>query len=78
MIDAISQKPLRIDPDEYPYLIVPYSQLDQVKALLEANKVSFDVDEEVLSMDNGPEVAFVNFPRRTDPAMIQRLLDSIP
>jgi hypothetical protein len=61
-----------------PYIMVPASQLDQVMALLKADKISFWVDEEVISLDGQPEIAVVNLGHGNDPVAIQRLLDSIP
>jgi hypothetical protein len=80
MNDTTTRKPLRVSTDggAGPYIVVPVSQLDQVVALLDANKVSYWVDEEALSIDGKPEIIFVNLERGSDPAAIQRLLDSIP
>jgi hypothetical protein len=61
-----------------PYIMVPVTQLERVKALLDANKDSYWVDEEVISVDGKPEVAVINLGRRSDPERIQHLLDSIP
>ena len=36
------------------------------------------VDEEVLSIDGKPEIAFINLEDQTDAAMVQRLLDTVP
>jgi hypothetical protein len=80
MIDAITKKPITvIAPDpEWPYLIVPETQLKAVCALLDSGRISYDVDEEVLSVDEGPEVGFIDIRCGTDPALIQRLLDRVP
>jgi hypothetical protein len=80
MIDTTTHKPLSVsrDGNAWPYIIVPVGQLDQIKSLLDANAVSYWVDEEVLSLDGKPEIAFINLGRQTDPAMVQQLLDSIP
>ena len=62
MIDTTTQKPLQVwaDSGAMPYMIVPVEQLDRVTALLDANKISYWVDEEALSTDGGPEVIFIN------------------
>jgi hypothetical protein len=80
MIDTTTLKPLCVskDGDAGPYIMVPVSQLDKVIALLEANKVSYWVDEEGISLDGKPEVAVINLAHRSDSTGIQRLLDSNP
>lgn len=80
MIDTTTHKRLSVSTDggAGPYITVPVAQLENVKALLDANKCSYWVDEEVISLDGKPEVAVINLGRRSDPAKIQHLLDSIP
>ena len=79
MIDTTTHKPLTVSAEavDWPYIMLPLMHLDTVTAVLDANKVSYWVDEEVLSFDGKPEVAFVNLRRGTDPAMVQSLLDSL-
>jgi hypothetical protein len=80
MIDTTTREPLQVSTDggEWSYITLPLMHLDEVRALLDANKVSYAVDDEVLSLDGKPEVAFISLRRGTDPAMVQSLLDSIP
>ena len=80
MIDTTTHKPLRVSTvgGARPYLILPFEQLDKVTALFDANGIPYSVEDEVLSMDGGPETAWIHFEEETDPAAIQRLLDSIP
>ena len=80
MIDIITHKPIEVSTDggAGPYLIVPFEQLPKITALLDTNRVSYWVDEEVLSIDDEPEVAFVNLDEQTDAARVQQLLDSVP
>ncbi len=81
-MDTTTHKPLHVSTDggAAPYIMVPVSQLEKVTALLDGNKVSYWywVDEEALSLDGKPEVTVINLGHRSDPATIQRLLDSIP
>src|SRR5262245_18479625 len=64
MTDVTTTKPLRVlkdsHPDTEPLIIVPVEQLDRLREILDANGVRYEVDEEYLSVDEGPEVAFVN------------------
>ncbi|HWE95882.1 MAG TPA: hypothetical protein VG269_18105 [Tepidisphaeraceae bacterium] len=80
MIDTSTREPLHVstDGDAGPYIMVPEAQLTQVRTVLEKNKVGHWVDEEVISIDGEPEVAIINLGRGTNPAAVQKLLDSIP
>ncbi len=79
MIDTTTQKPLSVEAyGGPPYMSLPATQLEKVTAVLDAHHIAYSVDEEFLSIDGKPEVAFIDFDRGTDPVMIQRLLDSIP
>ena len=61
-----------------PYIMVPVVQLERIRALLDANKVRYWVDEEAISLDGKPEITVINLGGRSDPEPIQHLLDSIP
>jgi hypothetical protein len=80
MIDSITHKPLTIEAEEaaHPLLVVPFEQLPQVEALLKGHGVRYWVDDEALSIDGGPEITWITFSRGSDPAVLQRLLDSVP
>lgn len=80
MIDTTTCQPLYVstDGDAGPYIMVPVAQLDKVRALLDANKVAYWVDEEAISLDGKPEVAVINLGHGSNPATVQSLLDSIP
>ncbi len=79
MIDTKARQPLSVSTDggAGPYIMVPVAQLDKVRALLEANKVPYWVDEEAISLDGKPEVAVINLEIGSNPAIVQSLLDSI-
>ena len=80
MLDAVTQKRLCVSTEGAfaPYIAVPIDQLNTVLAALDANKFSYWLDEDALSVDGQPEVAFVNLKQDCDPTKAQRLLDSIP
>ncbi len=61
-----------------PQLKVPVSQLQKVETLLKANRIPYWVDEEVLSLDGKPEIAFINLSKGSDLEMVRRLLNGIP
>jgi hypothetical protein len=77
MIDAKTGKLLRIRTDEIAgsSLRVPVDQLDLVRERLNRHSIRYWVETQVISVDNGPYIAFVNFDRREDPARIQAILD---
>jgi len=58
--------------------MVPVTQLDKVRALLEENNTPIWVDEEAISLDGKPEIVVINLRRECNPARVQALLDSIP
>jgi hypothetical protein len=80
MIDTTTHQPLQVSTDggAGPYIMVPVAQLDQVRSLLEANKIPFWVDEEAISLDGKPETIVINFGRGTSSASVQNILDSTP
>ncbi len=80
MIDTTTDKPLSVSTDggAGPYIMVPVAQLETVTALLDANQVSYWVDEEAISLDGKPEVTVINLKHGTDPARVQTVLDGIP
>ncbi len=80
MKDASTSKPLQVSTDGTtgPYIMVPVSQLDEVKALLDRNRVSYWVDEDAISLNGEPEVSVINLGRGNRPRTIQSILDSAP
>jgi hypothetical protein len=78
MIDTTTQRPLRVSTDGTagPYIMVPLSQLDQVKRLLSSRGVRYWVDENAISMNGRPYVAVINLGREGNSAAVQAILDS--
>jgi hypothetical protein len=79
MVDITTKKPLRVSTDGTagPYIMVPLSQLEEVRRLLDGRGVRYGVEEHAISVDGAPYIAIVNLDRRTDPKAIQALLDSV-
>ena len=77
MIDAMTRKPLYVSTDGTagPYIMVPVSQLADVRQLLDENEIRYSVEEEVISLDGGPEIAVVDLDRRADVDAVQVILD---
>ena len=64
------------DGDANPYIMVPVRQISQVRALLDADKIPYWVDEDAISLDGQPAITVVNLGHRADPVAVQNLLDS--
>lgn len=79
MTDATTKKPLRVSTDGTtgPYIMVPVSQLDKVRRLLDSRHVGYWVEEEAISLDGAPEVAVINLGRGADATAVQAILDSV-
>ncbi len=78
MIDRSTKKPLYVstDGDAAPYIMAPVEQIDNVRVLLDANNISYWVDEDAVSLDGQPYVTVVNLGHGSDAANVQRILDN--
>ena len=78
MTDSTTQKSLRVSTESTarPYIRVPFSQLDEVRRLLDGRHVGYWVDENIISFNGAPEVTYVYFGRGGDAAAVQAILDS--
>jgi hypothetical protein len=78
MKDVSTKKPLHVSTDGKagPYIMVPVSQLDDVRRLLDRHRVRYSVDEDVVSLNGAPEVAVVDLGRGGDAKGVQKILDS--
>jgi hypothetical protein len=79
MIDVTTKRPLRVSTDGTagPYIMVPVSQLDEVRQLLDCRRVRYWVEEDVISLNGAPEIAVVNLGRGGDAIAVQAILDSV-
>jgi hypothetical protein len=79
MTDTTTKKPLRVSTDGTtgPYIMVPVSQLDGVRRLLDSRGVRYWVEENAISLDEAPEIAVINLGRGGDAATVQAVLDSV-
>jgi hypothetical protein len=80
MIDVTTNKPLRVldNGTTLPMIELPFSQLDDVRRLLDGIGVRYWVDEEIISFNGGPEEALIVLGRGTDASAVQAALDSVP
>jgi hypothetical protein len=79
MTDATTQQRLRVSTGGTagPYVRVPVSQLEEVKALLNSNGIRFWVGENAISWDGKPEIAVINLGRGANASAVQNVLDSV-
>ncbi|HUG92880.1 MAG TPA: hypothetical protein VML55_18710 [Planctomycetaceae bacterium] len=79
MTDTTTQQPLRVSTEGTagPYLMLPVSQLDEVRRLLDSRGIRHWVKENVISLDGAPEIAVIEFGRSADAAAVQAVLDSV-
>jgi len=77
MTDATTHQRLRISTDGTagPYIMVPVSQIDDVKRLLDDHQIRYWVEENVISVDGGPYISVVNLGREGNAAAVQAILD---
>ena len=78
MIDVETQERLtvRTEGDAGPYLMVPVRQLEAVQEVLKKHNISYWTDDEAVSVDGKPEVAFVNLGPGGDASRVQGILDA--
>jgi hypothetical protein len=79
MTDATTQQRLRVSTDGTagPYIMVPVSQLEDVKGLLGRNKIRHWVDENAISLNGKPEITVINLGRSANAEKAQEVLDSV-
>jgi hypothetical protein len=79
MTDTTTRDRLKVATDggAGPYIMVPVTQFDAVRSLLDGKGVSYWLDDEVISVDGKPEIAVINLAPQSDPVTVQRLLDMI-
>ena len=80
MIDAMTRKRLHVSTDggARPYIMVPFSQLADVRQVLGHHGIRYAVEEDVISLDGAPEVAVIDLGRAANADAIQAILDTVP
>ncbi len=79
MIDATTRKPLSVSTDGgyKPYIMVAVDQLAEVLRALDGADVSYEVEENVISLNGSPEIATIDLAWKTNVDAVQAILDSI-
>lgn len=80
MIDAMTRKRLHVstDGEAGPYIMVPFSQLTDVRQVLDDHGIRYTVEEDVISLDGAPEVAVIDLGGAANADAIQAILDTVP
>jgi hypothetical protein len=79
MTDATTHQRLSVSTDGTagPYIMLPVSQLDEVKELLKRHQIHHWVDENAISLNGTPELAVINLGRGANASAVQNILDSV-
>jgi hypothetical protein len=79
MTDATTQQRLRVSTDGTagPYIMVPVSQLEEVKRLLDDRQIRYWVEENAISLDGGPYITVINLGRDGNATAVQAILDNV-
>ena len=79
MIDLVTKQPLSVSDEGSggPYIDVPEVQLEELLRVLDQHQIPYCVDEDIMSIDDGPEMATVNLGRGVNAASVQAVLDSV-
>lgn len=80
MTETVSKQRIRVPTPTTAgvFISVETDRLPALRAILDANNIRYWVNEYLLTMNGGPELAQVVFPRGSDAPIVQRLLDSLP
>src|SRR5947209_15558142 len=73
MIDAMTRKPLHVSTDGTagPYIMLPVSQLDEVRQLLDDRGIRYWVEEDFISLNGAPETTVINLGHAANVEAIQ-------
>ena len=77
MIDAMTTRPIHVSTDGTagPYIMVPVSQLAELRELLDGHRIRYAVEEDAVSLDGAPEVAVVDLGHEADVRAVRAVLD---
>ena len=79
MTDELTQKRITVSEGTKggPYLVIPFSQLEAVKQLLDQHAIVYWPDPMSISVNGKPPVIFINFSERVQGNHLQEILDSV-
>ena len=79
MTDAVTSKRLEVADigKEWPYIRLPYSQMDEALRVLEAHRIRHWMSEDLFSWEGGPMIAYIQLGRWGNGAGAQAALDTL-
>ena len=77
MNHTTTTRPLQVSTDgtARPYIMVPVSQLTDLRELLDGHRIRYSVEEDVVSIDGAPEIAVVDLGHGADVRAVRAVLD---
>jgi hypothetical protein len=77
MIDQTTGLPMRVSTDKMagPYIRLPYTQLNEVRRVLDSEGIRYWVQENAVSLSGGPFMVVVNLGHGADANAVQSILD---
>jgi ribulose 1,5-bisphosphate synthetase/thiazole synthase len=78
--DVTTNKPLRVGggKDGGGVIWLPESQVPDVQKLLDQHGIRYWLQEEIISVDDGPEFTALILSKNEDPQAVQVILDDVP
>lgn len=79
MTDVTTQQRLHVSTEGTagPYILLPVSQLEDVKRLLDRDGIFYWVEENFISINGAPATAVIDLGRNGDAQAVQAILDSV-
>ncbi len=79
VINAITKEPLRVSNEGTagPFIRLPASQIEEVSRLLKSHNVRHWVQENIISLNNGPFIAIIDLGHGGNQPAVQAILDSV-
>lgn len=78
MSDATTKMPLQVVSSEAgPYMRLLFSQLEDIRRVLDSHGTFYWVSEGAISVNGGPEYTYIYFGHAGDAAAIQAILDNV-
>jgi len=78
MMNTSAQRPLVVldGGAAGPYIMLPLTQVENVRAILDSHDVSYWVDTWAVSLDENPYMTVINISAKFDVDSIQRMIDA--
>jgi predicted RNase H-like HicB family nuclease len=79
VIDATTKRPLHVSTDGTagPYIMLPVSQLTEVRQLLDSHGIRYWIEEDFISLNGAPEDAVIDLGHEANTGAVQAILDGV-